>query len=70
MPFKSKQQEKWAFTKAGEKALGGPVKVKEWVDASKGINLPQKVSTPVIPKISGHGYAMNGTPTQVGSDRD
>lgn len=45
MPYKSRQQEKWAHTPAGEKALGGPEKVKEWDKASKGLKLP-----PVAPK--------------------
>lgn len=35
MPFKSKQQAKWAHTEAGEKALGGPQKVAEWDRATK-----------------------------------
>ena len=43
MPYKSVQQEKWAHTKAGIKALGGPAKVKEWDTASKGKSLPKKV---------------------------
>lgn len=30
MPFKSKQQARWAHTEAGTKALGGAEKVKEW----------------------------------------
>lgn len=41
MPYKSKQQEKWAHTTEGVKALGGPAKVKEWDKASKGLKLPQ-----------------------------
>ena len=46
MPYKSRQQEKWAHTKAGEKALGGPAKVAEWDAASKGKKLPSKVKSP------------------------
>lgn len=42
MPYKSKKQRGWAHTPAGEKALGGPAKVKEWDQASKGKRLPQK----------------------------
>jgi hypothetical protein len=42
MPYKSRQQEKWAHTPAGEKALGGPEKVREWDQASKGKKLPTK----------------------------
>lgn len=30
MPFKSKQQQRWGHTPAGQKALGGPQKVREW----------------------------------------
>ena len=36
MPYKSVQQRKWAHTKAGTKALGGPAKVQEWDEASRG----------------------------------
>ena len=43
MPYKSKAQERWAHTDAGEKALGGPEKVAEWDKASKGKVLPEKV---------------------------
>ena len=43
MPFVSNQQRKWGHTKEGEKALGGPSKVKEWDQASKGLNLPDKI---------------------------
>lgn len=41
MPFKSDQQRKWAHTEAGQAALGGPNKVKEWDKASKGKQLPK-----------------------------
>lgn len=30
MPFKSRQQQKWAHTENGKKALGGEQKVHEW----------------------------------------
>lgn len=46
MPYKSKQQERWAHTKSGEKALGGKAKVAEWDAASKGKKLPEKKETP------------------------
>lgn len=42
MPFKSRQQQKWAHTKAGMKALGGMEKVREWDKATKGMKLPCK----------------------------
>lgn len=42
MPYKSRQQEKWAHTPAGEAALGGPAKVAEWDAASKGKSLPKR----------------------------
>ncbi len=42
MPYKSRQQEKWAHTAAGKKALGGASKVAEWDKASKGLKLPAK----------------------------
>jgi hypothetical protein len=40
MPYESDAQRRWAHTKAGTKALGGPSKVKEWDEASKGKDLP------------------------------
>lgn len=40
MPYKSDAQRRWAHTKAGTKALGGPEKVSEWDRASKGDSLP------------------------------
>jgi len=43
MPYKSRQQEKWAHTPSGLKALGGKSAVKEWDAASKGLSLPKKV---------------------------
>lgn len=44
MPYKSKQQQKWAHTPAGIKALGGKKNVAEWDRATKGKTLPNKVS--------------------------
>lgn len=41
MPYKSRRQERWAHTAAGEEALGGPAKVAEWDQASKGKKLPE-----------------------------
>jgi hypothetical protein len=41
MPYKSKAQERWAHTPAGEKALGGKNKVHEWDESSKGKRLPE-----------------------------
>ena len=43
MPFVSIQQQRWAHTEAGTKALGGKDKVHEWDEASKGKALPKKV---------------------------
>jgi hypothetical protein len=43
MPYKSLAQEKWAHTKSGTEALGAK-KVKEFDTASKGMQLPKKVS--------------------------
>jgi len=43
MPYKSIQQERWAHTKEGTKALGGAAKVAEWDKASKGKKLPRRV---------------------------
>ena len=44
MPFKSRAQQRWAYTKAGTKALGGPKKVTEWQQATGKTKLPQKVT--------------------------
>ena len=41
MPYVSKQQQKFFHTEAGQAALGGPDKVKEWDKASKGKQLPK-----------------------------
>lgn len=43
MPFRSRAQQRWAYTPAGEKALGGPAKVKEWADATNYSKLPERV---------------------------
>ena len=43
MPYKSEQQRKWAHTKKGMEALGGPKKVAEWDKESKGMKLPGKI---------------------------
>jgi hypothetical protein len=43
MPYKSIQQERWAHTASGLKALGGKAKVHEWDQASKGKKLPRRV---------------------------
>ena len=43
MPFKSDAQRRWAHTPQGEKALGGPGKVAEWDQSSKGLQLPEKI---------------------------
>lgn len=42
MPYVSDQQRKWAHTKAGTEALGGPEKVHEWDQATKGKKLPKR----------------------------
>jgi hypothetical protein len=42
MPFKSVQQEKWAYTPAGTRALGGKAKVAEWQSATNQKALPEK----------------------------
>lgn len=45
MPYQSRAQQGWAHTPAGTKALGGPEKVKEWDEATKGHygSLPERV---------------------------
>lgn len=43
MPFLSKAQNSFAHTPAGERAFGGPAKVKEWEQATDYSNLPEKV---------------------------
>ncbi len=44
MPYRSRQQEKWAHSKVGLKALGGKKKVAEWDRASKGMKLPYRAT--------------------------
>jgi len=41
MPFRSEAQRKWAYTKAGTKALGGKEAVKEWEKATGDKKLPK-----------------------------
>jgi hypothetical protein len=43
-PYRSEAQRRWAHTPAGKKALGGEKAVKEWDSATKGKNLPEKIS--------------------------
>lgn len=43
MPFVSKQQRKWAYTKEGTKALGGKKAVQEWEQATGNKKLPKYV---------------------------
>lgn len=42
MPFKSEAQRRWAYTKAGTKALGGKQAVKEWEAATGSKKLPKR----------------------------
>lgn len=44
MPYKSDAQRRWAHTPTGKAALGGSTKVHEWDEASKGKDLPEKVT--------------------------
>jgi hypothetical protein len=43
MPWKSKQQQKWGHSSAGQKALGGKGNVAEWDSATNFSSLPKKV---------------------------
>ena len=43
MPFVSKQQQKWAHTQNGQRALGGKDKVDEWDQSTDFGSLPDKV---------------------------
>ena len=43
MPFKSQAQRRWAYTKAGTKALGGKKAVQEWEKATGNKKLPKRV---------------------------
>lgn len=42
MPFESDAQNAWGHTPEGEKALGGPEKVKEWEKATDYAHLPKR----------------------------
>lgn len=53
MPYKSDSQRRWAHTKAGEEALGGKKAVHEWDEATKGKDLPEKVSKSEMKKFGG-----------------
>lgn len=46
MPFKSKAQRRWAYTKEGTKALGGKTAVQEWEKATGNKKLPKYVPKP------------------------
>ena len=46
MPFKSEAQRKWAYTKAGTKALGGKKAVAEWEKATGNKKLPKYAPKP------------------------
>lgn len=54
MPFKSKAQQRWAHTPAGEEALGGPDKVAEWDAATKAgpgfATLPERKGKLISPR--------------------
>lgn len=50
MPWVSAAQRAWGHSAAGLKALGGPSKVSEWDQASKGMKLPQRANQ--VPGIS------------------
>ncbi len=54
MPFLSKAQNAWGHTPAGEKALGGSGKVKEWEGATDYSKLPEHKA----PKKSALGGAV------------
>ena len=41
MPFKSEAQRRWAYTKAGTKALGGKKAVAEWERTTGSKKLPK-----------------------------
>lgn len=44
MPFQSKAQQRWAHTKKGTEALGGPSAVSEWDAATNFSSLPERKS--------------------------
>lgn len=54
MPFKSKKQEAWAHTAAGQKALGGKKNVQEWQDATNQATLPGAVDAQPPFSMSSH----------------
>lgn len=62
MPYQSTAQERWAHTPSGEKALGGPEKVKEWDAASKGMKLPERKMTHYAKggNVEAANYAQGG----------
>jgi hypothetical protein len=61
MPFQSKAQSRWAFTKSGQKALGGESKVKEWAGATDYAKLPDKApSTQGALSRAAKNRGMNG----------
>ena len=43
IPFVSKKQRAWAYTKEGTRALGGKKAVEEWEKATKNKKLPKYV---------------------------
>lgn len=56
MPFRSGKQQRWAHTAAGRAALG-PDKLAEFDEASKGLDLPEKIRHDRGP---GHHYRKAG----------
>lgn len=46
MPFKSEAQRRWAYTKAGTKALGGKKAVAEWEKSTGNKKLPKYAPKP------------------------
>lgn len=62
MPFVSNAQRRWGHTEAGTKALGGPGKLKEWDQASKGKELPERVN-------NNPGFAKGGPVIKSAPDR-
>lgn len=49
MPYKSMAQERWAHTPEGMKSLGGPERVKEWDQSSRGLKLPRRAAGALVP---------------------
>lgn len=58
MPYKSMKQERFFHTQTAKDKGITPKVVNEFDQASKGMKLPEKVT-------SKHGYAMNGEPKTV-----